>query len=549
MKKHVITGVFALTMILMTACGDNSVSQVRYDSSDRQEITDEVQESRLDEVSESVEKLEVEEWSTGENISQYLGGAYSPENPFMFYQDGNRIITDKNGNVLLREKHRWADNVTDSVFPDDSHYVGSYWSTTLDIGEDSIRGILYKNGEIVYEHKKGYLETYEFDNGRIVFECTLPGQNWLIDENFKRIHPANTNLEEINGQYYKVYADDYHRIIYDYNDNVIYEAPSNHVEVGLTSWETAGDYYYWINDRTQGQSSNQGGDFKVFHLPDNKEVFSAKGVMDINEYGGGVVFALAENDYNNTTARIVSFYRGELKVDVTVPNGFYVSVYGKYFQNCVYIKYYNYGWNYVEYGLKSGNYVRQGTEDSYVGQIIEKAIDQRGDDWSVNMALAEKWGVDYDTYLHEPNYMDREYLNAKLFHYLERENGQRIFFDLDYDYVWTLYDDVKGETLLRGNEIYGMMPGNYRYIESIFAYATNGEGVGRLMNLATGKALNVTGEFVVSQKTYMVFKEDEKTYRVYNFDLDSFVVDVDGNVRKEATFEEMRKTEPAYGND
>ncbi len=530
MRIHSLRIVMAITvMAVLTACGSDVKDT---------ETSDAAYSNPLDIVKDKVEDAFTEETIYPcENLSEYIGVSYISDNPFTCYLNNERIITDKNGNIMVREEY-----VTDrDPFPENSDFHGECrigWN-----GDTSI--LINKSGEVVYTNpvEKYSIFSHEFSNGRSVFECTSGHNDWLVDEKGNEITNPADSLLYCTEDFYRVRTADGENILYDCDDNIVYQGGKN-VQIGVPEWSSTGDRYLYVMDGSN-YSSGSRGDVTIYQMPDMNVVFSEENVVNVGEFGEGVAYAFAP-DILSRQARVIVIYKGRITLDTIMEYDQRISVRGKYEQNRVYIDHDGDGWVYTTYELDNGRFISENLQRSPEGERDDEMFDRTRTASEKNFAIAEKLGVDLIAHDYATDYSYQMNLRADLFQFLEKETGRRLFCNFLGNGQIELIDDNTGKVLLSGEELYGPIPDHYENIDTVFAYATNGDGVGKLVNLASGKSLNVSGEFIGFQKIYAIFKESDDTYRIINFDMDSFTVDANGNISSGDDYRQLKNNEPEY---
>ncbi len=522
--KRIFYYIFVITICLFIAGCSVSGSPSGDDSSRRDS-------SRKD----KKETTEYRKIYSAEHITEYLGVRFDPDAPFTYQLNGVRYFTDKNGK-LLNSENKGSER---TPFPDKSDYCGKLRCTSVnDEGQ-----LIDKSGNVVYRYPETSFEAHEFRNGRVVYKCDSRQHSWLVDENGTELTDTEGTILSLGPLYYIARDSGRNSALYDADGNILFQGTTK-TSIGLKAYASVGDYYLWVNDTTN-YALLGGGDFSVYRLPEMTKVFYAEKVDNYDDYNTGVTFALVAGGKINNSARVVAIYDGKVTVDTVMAFDQNITVKGNYAQKTLMVYHDSWNWVYTTYNLQNGAFISENAYRTPAGDVDEEKFDYKTTDTDRNNGAAIRLGVDITSYSHPFDYAWQMPFDAEKFNYFEKETGRRLFCNFLGNGFISIVDDNTGDAIIIGRTLYADVPEHENRTTSIFAYATDNEGKGRLMNLATGKALNVAGEFVGFQTVYAVFKEDE-AYRVYNFDLDSFVIGSDGSSKQDSDYSRLKKHEPEY---
>ena len=529
MKRTRVIFIALVCSFLMVGCGSEGPSQTK--GTNQKNLFSDPEDPLVNTEDAGSGK---DQYNTGSDLAEYLGPEFDPETPYTYYNNGFLMITDKNGNLIVKENTV----ISDDVCPDKSAFCGNCRT----VYRDDTGMLINKKGEILYKTNEAYIFRDILSNGRVVYNCSSQQHEWLIDEEGKELTDPESDLIAVSGSYYIERTKDFTKILYDGNGKVVYEADRK-TEIGIKRWAELDDYYLWVKDR-HGYSDSGEGDLTVYRLPGMEPVFTAQKVMDVNDFGVGVVFALVPRIVSNE-ARLVVIYDGKVTIDTKVKYDQRISAKGKFWLDRVIVDHDSYAWVYSTYDLNTGALISENEKNTKSGQDDEKLFDMQPPEIAVNNARAAVLGVDFTPRKEMGMNVRLNAVNADLFNYIEKHDGRRYFLyshDNERKYIM---DETGDEVLLSGMILYSYTPDAPYQTESVFAYGTEGDGPGRLVNLVTGRSLNVSGEYVGTQKVYAVFRE-ENSYRVYNYDLDSFVIDENGEPHPDKSYNEMKRSEPEY---
>lgn len=528
--KWVVVTLSAASLIL-TACGNSNSSTVN-DS----------QQTQLTENDNTVEMAKPQtDKDNGYNVSDiaaYLGVDYTTDNPYTYNLGDYEYITDNRGNLIEKVPQK----ASDSYCPSSSAFHGKCHNH---YGEPVVTLEDREHNELI-SIEDGAIYLYEPVPGRDLYEVHTNQGYWLYDNNGKSVLDDGYEMDENGEDYYIARTHDYeHQKVYDAWGNVLYETDLANYRLEINKWPDLGEAYLYAMVHTESNMQGQ-GNMTIYHLPDMQVVFTAENVIDWNDLDGQPVYVLVNNIMDNN-ARVVAIREGKVVIDTVVGLNNNIIAHGVPRAGKLIIQHdpVGEGWCYSSYSLSSGEFISKNYFGSSEADSDEKYFDDIITDMEVNMGRARKLGLDVFTYDHGMDYISQYFMEARLFDCIEKETGRRIFYNV-YEDCEAIVDDTNGQVLVSGTVMYADAPETQHRERSVFAYATDGTGTGKLVNLITGKSINVSGYIVGTQKVYATFMEEDGKRRVYNYDLDSFIIDEEGNSMPDMTYSELKEIEPEY---
>ena len=102
MKRTRVIFIALVCSFLMVGCGSEGPSQTK--GTNQKNLFSDPEDPLVNTEDAGSGK---DQYNTGSDLAEYLGPEFDPETPYTYYNNGFLMITDKNGNLIVKENYRW----------------------------------------------------------------------------------------------------------------------------------------------------------------------------------------------------------------------------------------------------------------------------------------------------------------------------------------------------------------------------------------------------------------------------------------------------------